>query len=81
MKKNKNNEELQSRREFFKNAAKGALPILGAIVLASSPSIVKAAQGKSMGCSSNCSSTCRGGCWRGCLTGCKMGCKGGAYSG
>ncbi len=30
----KKNEKLQSRREFFKKAAKGALPILGAIVLA-----------------------------------------------
>ena len=28
MKKNGKNEELQSRREFFKRAAKGALPIL-----------------------------------------------------
>lgn len=27
MKKNGKNEELQSRREFFKRAAKGALPI------------------------------------------------------
>lgn len=35
MEKNKNNEELQSRREFFKKAAKSALPILGAVVLAS----------------------------------------------
>jgi len=26
---NNKNEELQSRREFFKKAAKGALPILG----------------------------------------------------
>lgn len=29
MKKNEKNEELQSRREFFKKAAKSALPILG----------------------------------------------------
>lgn len=35
MVKNEKNEELQSRREFFKKAAKGALPILGAVVLAS----------------------------------------------
>ena len=37
MKKNERNEELQSRREFFKKAAKGALPILGAMVLANAP--------------------------------------------
>ena len=38
MKKNGKNEELQSRREFFKKAAKGALPIFGAIVLG--PSLI-----------------------------------------
>ena len=37
MEKNEKNEELQNRREFFKKAAKSALPILGAIVLAGSP--------------------------------------------
>ena len=41
MKKNEKNEELQSRREFFKKAAKGALPILGAIALAGAPGVVK----------------------------------------
>ena len=30
---NKKKDELQNRREFFKRAAKGALPILGAICL------------------------------------------------
>ena len=29
----KKNEELQSRRDFFKKAAKGALPILGMVVV------------------------------------------------
>ena len=37
MKKNGKNEELQSRREFFKRAAKGALPILAGAALLSSP--------------------------------------------
>ena len=36
MKKNGKNEELQSRREFFKRAAKGALPILAGAALLSS---------------------------------------------
>lgn len=36
MEKNKN-EELQSRRDFFKKAAKGVLPILGAVVLSGAP--------------------------------------------
>ena len=81
MQKNKKNEELQSRREFFKKAAKGALPILGAIVLANVPDVMKGTQVKATGCTSNCWSTCRGGCRTGCSTGCKMGCRGGAYGG
>ena len=46
MVKNEKNEELQSRREFFKKAAKGALPILGAVVLASAPGLANAAEFK-----------------------------------
>ena len=34
----KKNDELQSRREFFKKAAKGVLPILGLCILPSSAS-------------------------------------------
>ena len=34
MKTKNENEELQSRREFFKSAAKKALPVIGAIALA-----------------------------------------------
>lgn len=56
MEKNKQNEELQSRREFFKKAAKSALPILGAVVLASAPGIANAAESAAeMGCSTNSS--------------------------
>ena len=44
MEKNEKNEELQNRREFFKKAAKSALPILGAIVLAGAPQILKATE-------------------------------------
>lgn len=40
---NKKKDELQNRREFFKKAAKGALPILGAIVLANMPGVLNAA--------------------------------------
>lgn len=49
MEKKNCNEELQSRREFFKKAAKGVLPILGAVVLAGAPAIVKAAEENPMG--------------------------------
>ena len=45
----KRNEELQSRRDFFKKAAKGVLPILGAVVLAGVPNLVKAEE-TPMGC-------------------------------
>lgn len=49
MKKNVKNEELQSRREFFKKAAKGALPILGAILLSGAPQILNATEKSPMG--------------------------------
>lgn len=84
-KKNKN-EELQSRREFFKKTAKGALPILGAVVLAGAPAIVKATEPSDpMGCprygcgvcTNSCSGCCKGGCNTTCSGGCKFyACKG-----
>ena len=86
MKKNGKNEELQSRREFFKKAAKGALPILGAIVLANAPAIANAAEEAPMGChygcsavcsTSACQGTCAGGCRFTCTHGCgNYGCRG-----
>jgi len=41
MKKENRNEGLQSRRKFFKKAAKGALPILGAFMLARTPLLLR----------------------------------------
>ena len=78
MKQNKN-EELQSRRQFFKKAAKNALPILGAITLANMPMIAKAgetAMGCSSGCYTECSNTCKGGCHYGCGSTCSGKCIG-----
>lgn len=60
MKDAKKNEELQSRREFFKKAAKGALPIIAAAVMASAPAVVKAAN-TPMDCYSGCVYGCEGG--------------------
>ena len=40
MKRNET-DELQSRREFFKNAVKSVLPILGTIVLSSTTVLAK----------------------------------------
>ena len=34
---NNKKEDLQSRREFFKSAAKAAIPVIGAVVLLSLP--------------------------------------------
>lgn len=65
---NKNsNEELQSRREFFKKAAKAALPVVGAVVLGSLPINLQATETEATGCD---------GCWSGCWGGCQGGCKG-----
>ena len=62
---NKKHEDLQSRREFFKSAAKAALPVLGAVALASSPIIAKAAAGCD-GCWNYCSGGCKDNCDNAC---------------
>lgn len=49
MANNKKKEELLSRRDFFKNAAKGVLPIVGAIVLGGLPHVVNAEEGTEKG--------------------------------
>ena len=88
MDKNKN-EELQSRREFFKSAAKAALPVLGAVVLSSLPINVQAAESGcqlscaySCGsyCQSGCTFSCQGSCNDSCYGSCKGTCNAGAYS-
>lgn len=79
MKKNKK-EELQSRRQFFKRAAKGTLPILAATVLASTPFLSQAsesAMGCKYGCSGSCYGTCSGTCSGSCHYSCDGTCKGG----
>ena len=75
-----NKEKLQTRREFFKKAAKRALPILGVILLAGTPSIMKAADITPMDCNNSCKGSCAGGCNNGCYTSCAVGCKGGCHS-
>lgn len=91
MKKNKKNGELQSRREFFKKAAKGALPILGFVMMASVSHVAKAVQvtgcsgcydycqkGCKSGCEGKCSDHCAKSCSdRNCMGGCRGGCKNG----
>lgn len=75
MKKNVKNEELQSRREFFKRAAKGALPIIGAIVLANMPTVMQA-DAPAMGCGGSCRSNCTAVCQNTCKGSCDAGCGG-----
>ena len=82
MKKEK--DEVQSRRDFFKMAAKAALPIIATVVLASNPVVAKAASeiAGSCVCSGTCSGTCRTGCSEGsCKHNCISSCKNGCYTG
>lgn len=85
-------EEIQSRREFFKKAAKATLPILGAVVLSSLP--IKQLQagncstctggcftGCTYSCDRTCNTTCKLGCYHGCKAACKGGCLGACASG
>ncbi len=76
MEKNKNN-ETQNRREFFKEAAKKALPIIGAVALMSNPMIAKAVESESLGCNGLCRNTCTQTCASNCRGGCKGRCEGG----
>ena len=73
MKEQKKNEELQSRRDFFRNAAKAALPIFAATVMFSNPIIAKTIETPmdcNYGCSGSCYGSCSGSCASGCLGGC-----------
>lgn len=82
MEKNKK-DELQSRRQFFKKAAKGVLPILGAVALANMPLIANAAETSSTSCSgcnnrcmNSCFNTCHGKCDKHCADNCSSNCRG-----
>lgn len=79
MEKKNKNEELQTRREFFKKAASAALPILGVALLASNPIVAKATEADrcyaGYACTGACSGGCKGSCGGSC-TGCSGACKG-----
>lgn len=80
---NKNsNEELQSRREFFKKAAKAALPVLGAMVFANTPLWGQTGaprggffQAQRTDCQ-DCTGSCMGGCQGSCKGTCQGSCQG-----
>ena len=73
---NKKNEGLQSRREFFKSAAKAALPVIGAVALASLPILkVEAATGcYGSGCLYECDGSCNDSCYGSCKGSCNAQC-------
>ena len=75
---------LKNRREFFKEAAKKTLPILGMAVMATiAPSIMQSCT-KSLdcvdactnACQNTCRTTCVGGCSKTCTGNCDTSCKG-----
>lgn len=79
MKKKNRNEELQSRREFFKKAAKSALPIVALVAMSANPIVAKATE--AMGCTIDaCTATCTGGC-KGTCSGCSHSCSGSCMRG
>lgn len=68
--------KIQSRREFFKSAAKKALPILGAIVLMSVPTLnAQPMQDAGCECQGACGSKCNGSCYYECNNRCYNTCK------
>ena len=81
MKQNKN-EELQSRRQFFKSATKTVLLIIGAIITANIPLISKTNKpemecycyGCVGGCQGDCLYSCRTGCYTTCTGSCSGNC-------
>lgn len=75
-----NSEELQSRRSFFKKAAKSALPILGAIALANVPLIASTNSTAATGCVDGCYASCLTGCVTACKGGCKAHCMDNCYA-
>lgn len=79
MEKKERNEEIQSRREFFKKTVKGALPILGISLFGSAilTSCDPEDDGPGYGCS--CSNTCSGSCDGDCSGSCD-GCSGSCSS-
>lgn len=80
----KKNTEVQSRRDFFKKAAKATLPIFGVAVLFNFPlhkamasTECTACEGGCQGsCSGTCSGNCRGECNTSCQGTCSDSCKG-----
>ena len=77
--KENKNEEIQSRREFFKEAAKKTLPLLGALMIANIP--LKSLANERTDCDYACTYSCSGSCAGSCDRTCYQGCDGLCYQG
>ncbi len=73
----KKNSETQNRRQFFKEAARKALPIIGAAALMSNPVFAKAVETNIITNCNACSNTCKGSCDKTCKNTCIGTCSGG----
>ncbi len=70
------NENLESRRSFFKKAAKATLPILGAMLISSTPLFAQKLESESGSCNWGCQNSCSGSCGGACSYSCQNTCKG-----
>ena len=91
MEKETRDEELQSRRDFFRKTAKKALPILGVALFGTTlltscggdddePDEPSKPQGCN-GCSGSCSNSCSGSCDESCSAACAFNCGSSQYYG
>jgi CXXX repeat radical SAM target protein len=82
MKEKIKNEEILSRRGFFKKAAKGVLPILGAVALGvTNIENVSAQWGNNCYCGRSCQGYCNGACTGKCAKSCSGSCSGSSKGG
>ena len=66
--------ELKNRREFFKEAARKALPIIGIIALTELPFSTVSAKKVILDCQTTCKGSCSGGCTYTCTGTCCQSC-------
>ena len=67
--------ELKNRRQFFKEAARKSLPILGMAVLATiAPIALQSCKKSSLGCNNGCAGSCSNSCSGSCKTDCELNC-------
>ena len=79
-----NGEKIQGRREFFKEATRKAIPIIGAVALMSNPIIAKNLNREKLSCDYDCfdgcgQDVCAGSCWNYCRLGCAVVCSDDCY--